>query len=64
MPKDTPKFDVMEWIRANEDILSIYRIEKLLEIPEGILVKAIKGYRNLPKKWETPLTNFIQSRLP
>lgn len=56
-------FDALNWIKHNEDILSIYKIEKLLEMPEGTLTKAVKGSRSLPKKWQAPLNEFIKSRI-
>lgn len=53
----------LNWIIEHKEILSIAKIERTLKMPEGTLHKAVKGTRELPKKWKTVLDNYIEENL-
>ena len=52
---------MIDWLRKNKDFLSIREIEKQLGMPDSTLIKAVTGVQKLPKKWEQPLTDFINN---
>lgn len=52
---------MIDWLQKNKDFLSIRGIEKHLGMPDSTLIKAVTGAQKLPKKWEQPLTDFINN---
>lgn len=52
---------MIEWLRKNKESLSVRGIEKQLGMPDSTLIKAVKGTQKLPKKWEQPLSDFINN---
>jgi hypothetical protein len=50
---------MIDWIKENQNILSIRGIEKFIGMPDSTLTKAVNGSQSLPKKWEKPLEEFI-----
>ena len=53
---DTTNMEIVDWLKANKDRLSLRAIEKELSIPDTTLSKAVNGTQELPKKWVAPLT--------
>lgn len=51
----------IQWLQKFERFLSIKAIEQELKMPEGTLIKAVRGTRKLPNKWYEPLNEFIMS---
>ena len=49
--------EIVNWLKANKEVLSFRAIEKQLGIPDTTLNKVVNG-RSLPKKWVEPLTDF------
>ena len=50
---------MIKWIQDNKQFLSIRAIEQHLEMPDSTLIKAVNGSQNLPKKYETRLSEFL-----
>jgi hypothetical protein len=50
---------LIEYLRDNSEYLSIRGIENKLQMPFGILTKAINGSQRLSDKWLTPLSKFL-----
>lgn len=55
-------FDPLTWLAKNKDIVSINKIEKILDIPQSMLFRAVKGERNLPDKYVERLSPFLKDR--
>lgn len=53
--------EIINWLQKNKDFLSIRGIEKHLGMPDSTLIKAVTGAQKLPKKWEQPLSYFINN---
>ena len=49
---------MIDWLQKNKQFLSIRAIEQHLEMPDSILIKAVNGQQNLPKKDER-LSEFL-----
>jgi hypothetical protein len=52
---------MIDWLQKNKDFLSIRGIEKHLGMPDSTLIKAVTCTQKLPKKWEQPLTDFLNN---
>ena len=48
--------DLVKWFDDNRKLITVKEAEQECNIPSGVLNKAIKGTRNLPKKYIEPLT--------
>lgn len=55
---------MIDWIRKNREFISILAINNYLRdkhgMPNSTIQKAVDESRNLPKKWEKPLSEFIK----
>lgn len=60
MPKK--KINAFEFIKKNQDVLSINKIEKELGMAQGTLKKPLNGVQPLADKWIKPLENWIIAR--
>lgn len=48
------------WLKKRKDILSIYKIEQQLNMPEGTLKKFVEDKRGLAEQWHKPIIDYIQ----
>lgn len=48
------------WLKKRKDILSIYKIEKELGMPEGTLKKFVDGDRGLADQWHKLVIDWAQ----
>jgi hypothetical protein len=55
-------FDPLTWLSRNKDIISVHKIEKILNIPQSMLSRGITGERNLPEKYVERLRPFLIDR--
>lgn len=52
---------MINWLQKNKESLSIRGIERQLKMPDSTLIKAVNDSQELPKKWQEPLTKFINN---
>ena len=50
---------MIDWLHKNKQFLSIRAIEQHLKMPDSTLIKAVNGSQNLPKKYESRLSEFL-----
>ena len=55
--------NALSWVKKNRISLSIRSINDQIGMPTDTLIKAVSGAQNLPKKWLTPLTEFVNELL-
>lgn len=48
------------WLKKRKDILSIFKIEKDLDMSEGTLKKFVEGTRGLADQWHKPVIDWVK----
>lgn len=56
----TKMYKELDWLVRRKDYISVYKIEKELEMPEGTLRKFVDGDRGLPDKWHDPVMYWVK----
>jgi hypothetical protein len=51
----------LDWLISRKDYISIYKIEKELEMPEGTLKKYVDGKRGLADNWHDPVREWVKN---
>lgn len=59
--KETKIYKELDWLKSQKDYISIYKIERELEMPEGTLKKFVDGNRRLPEKWHEPVMVWVRA---
>jgi hypothetical protein len=50
----------LQWLIGRKDLISIYKIERELQMPEGTLKKFVDGRRGLPDNWHQPVIDWVK----
>jgi hypothetical protein len=51
----------LDWLIKRKDYISIFKVEKELEMPEGTLKKFVDGRRGLPDNWHDPVREWVKN---
>jgi hypothetical protein len=57
----TKVYKELDWLVAHKKYLSIFKIEKELEMPEGTLKKYVDGKRGLADQWHDPVRKWVKN---
>ncbi len=52
---------MLNWLKKNKQFIKIRAIEKVLNMPDSTLIKAVNGTQKMSDKWIEPLEKFIEN---
>jgi hypothetical protein len=51
----------LDWLIKRKKFISIFAVEKELDMPEGTLKKFVEGKRGLAEQWHDPVRQWVKN---